>query len=655
MTSSPNSPGRKKKHILLVSLSHSKGNIWSLAEVASIVGKRSVTPPLGIITIAGLIPRETFALRFVDLNVARLSEADYQWADCLFVTDMFGSEDRDEVFGTAKRLGIPVVLGGGVIIEQYRDIDKGVHLVIGEAEGLMPQLIEDLLAGTLKRAYALPYSREMADDLRSYFGGDLFMLPVGQFPSPTEAPLPRFDLLDMGAYFMMGIQTTRGCPMNCDFCTIWPRFGRTPRTKPVSAVIAELDELYRLGWRDDVTLCDDNTFGDKAYFNRLLDALIPWQRRHNRVISFITQASLNIADDPELLKRMRAARMTTHFIGFESVEPEALREVNKSTNLAGNTRDRVIALQQHGMGIYAGVIVGFDSDPADVDRRIFRAFQDLGIQNLMLNLLMAPPGSVVYKRLDAEARINRTLRPSSWMPFISNIFSNRPLQEVMLSYRRTLTALYPGNMKPFFERCATYYERLCGANLEPPMKTLARLAPDVEPLPRDKGFCGTTGVSLPAALKLAVHHIFSPSFPHLLRFLWRVKRRWPEHLNSAFISTVLGTHFQNITQSYCEAAEVWEFLFARLAALNNSLGQEFATPTEMAGDLVPQRYFIKMPDIPPRAATPVPPKEAEALGDAALREAESRYGGLSKTAKELLRGDYSRFRNDVAACVARRR
>ena len=321
---------------------------WSFKHALPFQGKRSAYPPLGLLTIAALLPPH-WSKRLVDTNVRPLTDSDLGWADVALVSGMLVQKDSLlAILDRCHACGIRTVVGGPIasgFTELHRYAD---HIVIGEAEELIATLAEDLERGKAKPQYK-----------------------ASEMPALDRSPLPDLSLINTRHYCSMAIQYSRGCPYNCEFCDIIEIYGRKPRTKSVAQVIAELEQLYERKWRGAVFLVDDNFIGNRKNVKQLLPVLAAWNNRHRRPFTFFTEASMNLADDPELLGLMKAAGFIRVFLGIETPVEASLKEANKLQNTQRSLLDSVRCIQQYGIEVMAGFIVGFDSDPEDVfDRQV---------------------------------------------------------------------------------------------------------------------------------------------------------------------------------------------------------------------------------------------------------------------------------------------
>ncbi len=355
---------------------------WSYKHALRFVGKRASLPPLGLLTIAGMLP-ETWNQRLVDLNVRKLRDRDLAWADCVFISGMVIQKDAAlRMVARCKTAGLTIVAGGPLFTMDHEAFDQVDHFVLNEAELTLPQFLNDLSAGKAKRVYAAEGFADMA-----------------------QTPAPRWDLLDMKRYHAMEIQYSRGCPFNCDFCNITSLLGHRVRTKSSDQILAELDSLYAAGWREQIFFVDDNFIGNKRHLKTdLLPKLSSW-RRDKQGISFHTEASINLADDPLLMSQMVDAGFNAVFVGIETPDDDSLAECNKKQNKNRDLVADVKRIQRAGLQVQGGFIVGFDNDKPSVFRRQIEFIQNSGIVTAMVGILQAPKGTRLYQRMEREGRI----------------------------------------------------------------------------------------------------------------------------------------------------------------------------------------------------------------------------------------------------------
>src|SRR5215468_966632 len=311
---------------------------WSFRHALSFEGKRSAYPPLGLLTVSAMLP-DAWERRLVDMNIQPLKPSDIKWADVVFASAMIVQKDSlRRVVELCKAEGKRVVIGGPYATSGAKYLSQADHIFLGEAETTLPVFIRDLERGAPKHIYQ-----------------------AAERPSLSATPIPDFHLADLRRYSAMPVQYSRGCPFQCEFCDIIEIYGRVPRTKSNEQMLAELDALLRTGWRGSVFIVDDNFIGNKRNVKRLLPELAEWHERNGRPFAFLTEASVNLADDEELLEGMRRAGFRSVFLGIETPVEESLKEARKTQNTRKNLLDSVKKIQSYGMEVIGGFIVGFDS------------------------------------------------------------------------------------------------------------------------------------------------------------------------------------------------------------------------------------------------------------------------------------------------------
>ena len=354
---------------------------WSFQHVLRFVSKKSAFPPLGLLTVAAMLP-PTWNLRLVDLNVRALDGADLQWADYVLLSGMIVHKNSaHEIAARCAAHGKPVIAGGPLFTTGHREFPEIPHFVLGEAENVIADLVRDMDRGTVQPLY-----RSAA------------------WPDVRAVPVPRWDLVRMRDYVTMPVQFSRGCPFNCEFCDIVVMNGRVPRTKEPAQVVGELEALRRRGWSDMVFIVDDNFIGHRKRAKQLLREIIAWRARTLPKMGFFTEASMNLADDAQLCELMARAGFKKVFMGIETPSEEGLQECNKRQNRR-DLAHAVKTVQRAGMEVMGGFIVGFDSDPRDIFRRQFEFIQQSGVVTAMVGLLSALPETALYRRLAHEGRI----------------------------------------------------------------------------------------------------------------------------------------------------------------------------------------------------------------------------------------------------------
>ncbi len=355
---------------------------WSFRHALSFEGKRSAYPPLGLLTVSAMLPDE-WERRLVDMNIQPLKPSDIKWADVVFASAMLVQKDSlGRVVELCKAEGKRVVIGGPYVTTGAERLPQADHIFLGEAETTLPEFVRDLGLGVPKRVYQ-----------------------AAERPPLSTTPVPDFHLADLRRYSAMPVQYSRGCPFQCEFCDIIEIYGRVPRTKSNEQVLAELDALFRIGWRGTVFIVDDNFIGNKRNVKRLLPVLADWSERHGRPFSFITEASVNLAEDDELLDGMRRAHFRRVFLGIETPVEASLKEAQKGQNMRRNLLDSVRKIQSYGMEVMAGFIVGFDNDPEDIFERQIEFIRESAIPLAMVGLLTALPDTQLWRRLEREGRL----------------------------------------------------------------------------------------------------------------------------------------------------------------------------------------------------------------------------------------------------------
>jgi radical SAM superfamily enzyme YgiQ (UPF0313 family) len=406
---------------------------WSYQHALPYVRKRAALPPLGLATLAALLPRR-WEVRLVDLHVRELSDDDLVWADVVLVSAMIvQAPSAREVLRRARARGLRTVAGGPAPTTAPGLFEEADHLFQGEAEGRLAGLVEAL------EDPSRPAPRVLS--------------PVGDArPSLQGTPVPRFDLLELDAYASLSLQLSRGCPFQCEFCDIIEVFGRVPRLKSAEAVLAELDALYALGARGSLFFVDDNFIGNRRAVARLLPRIEAWQEAHGRPFDLYTEASLDLAKEQELLEAMVRAGFSAVFVGIESPAPESLREAHKMQNLRLDPAEAVRILTRAGLEVFAGFILGFDADPQDVFELQVAFINESPIPRAMIGLLTALPGTALWRRLEQEGRLREASSGDQFdRPNFATAMDDRTL---LAGYRRVLAACYSD--EAYYARCARH-------------------------------------------------------------------------------------------------------------------------------------------------------------------------------------------------------
>jgi radical SAM superfamily enzyme YgiQ (UPF0313 family) len=414
---------------------------WSFKHALQFIRKQASVPPLGLITVAAMLPG-SWEKRLVDLNVRKLADADLKWADMVFVSGMAVQRDAAHaVIARSKAAGVKVVAGGPLFIHEYEDFPDVDHFILNEAELTLPPFLSDLEKGCAQRVYS-----------------------TTEFADTQQTPVPLWHLLDLKAYAGMAIQFSRGCPYNCDFCNVTVLLGHRPRLKTSGQIVAELDALYQLGWRGSVFFVDDNLIGNKRVLKEsLLPALIEW-RKGKTGLTFNTEASINLADDEELMHLMSDAGFDTVFIGIETPNEESLSECGKKHNKNRDLIEDIKRIQRHGMQVQGGFIIGFDSDTPSIFQRQVEFIQKSGIVTAMVGLLQAPMGTRLYQRLASEGRLLGTFSGDN-VDGMTNIIPKMNMDVLHKGYESVIASLYaPAN---YYARVKTFLREY-----KPPKVTL---------------------------------------------------------------------------------------------------------------------------------------------------------------------------------------
>lgn len=486
---------------------------WSYHYIMDVMGFKSLHPPLGLLTVASLFPRERYELRLVDENIETLEDADIEWADFAFLSAMISQ--KDSLIRAARRCqgkGVPTIAGGPYPTTYWQEIDFIDHFVLGEAETHFGSFLRDLEEGTAKPVY--------------------FELKK---PASDEIPVPAWDLVKMDQYHSAALQFSRGCPFTCEFCDIPGLYGRVPRTKSAGSIIAEMDTLYQHGFRGPIDFVDDNFIGNKKAALQILPHIIQWQESHDHPYFFLTEASLNLASLPELMRLMREARFTMVFVGIESPDPNVLVKMGKKQNTQKTAENHVLnavrTIQQGGLEVYAGIIIGADGEPSTMVSDYYRFIQKAGISVALINLLSALKGTALYDRLKSENRLldhalsDKDFTASS----IVNFRTEKDPEVLKHDFKKLYRDLYL-DLNAYYERCLT----LLGNKPAPPGKP--------------KAFRPSVRKFLGLAFLFAKMFI-SRQGPAHLRYLYRSLRKHPTRLVESFMHVVLGYHLYRYAQS----------------------------------------------------------------------------------------------------------
>jgi len=415
-------------NVLLVCPRFHGRSFWDMSAHCAVFGAGIPAPPLGLITVAALLP-PTWECRLVNRNTEELADADLDWADMIMTGGMIPQRpDTQTVIALAQARGKPVVVGGPDATSSPEAYAQADFQVLGEAEGIIDTFVAAWDAGSRI----------------GVFTAEKFTIDV------TRTPIARYDLLKRGQYMYYGVQFARGCPFTCEFCDIIELYGRVPRVKTIKQILSELETVYRLGYRGRLDFVDDNFIGNKKAVKAFLPHLIQWQKERGYPFEFSTEASINIADDDQLLALMRAANFSTVFVGIESPDPDTLISMQKKQNTRRVLADSVQKIYRAGMTVYAGFIVGFDSEKYGVADAMTALIEAAAIPVCMVGLLFALPNTQLTRRLEKEGRL---LPPSHVSELAGlgagdqcaaglNFHTARPRGDILDDLKRILQRIY---------------------------------------------------------------------------------------------------------------------------------------------------------------------------------------------------------------------
>jgi radical SAM superfamily enzyme YgiQ (UPF0313 family) len=395
-------------------------SFWSFTEAIRLVGRKAMSPPLALVTVAALLP-QNWEFRLVDRNVREISEEDWTWAEIVMLSAMIvQKEDLLQQVREAKRRGKRVAVGGPYPTAMPEECREADYLILDEGEVTLPQFLAALDRG------------ERAGVFRAN----------GQKPDVTLTPIPRFDLLDLNAYSEMSVQFSRGCPFSCEFCDIIVLYGRKPRTKTPSQMLGELQRLYDLGWRRSVFVVDDNFIGNKKNVKRFLSELQPWMVERDYPFSFTTEASIDLAQDQELMDLMVQCNFSAVFVGIETPDTQSLELTGKTQNNRHPLADSVTRLARSGLRVMAGFIIGFDAEEAGAGKRIFDFVEQTAIPTTSFSMLQALPGTALSQRLAEEGRLLEASSGDINQTTLMNFVPTRPLEQIAQEYVEAFWGLY---------------------------------------------------------------------------------------------------------------------------------------------------------------------------------------------------------------------
>ncbi|ELS00874.1 Fe-S oxidoreductase [Xenococcus sp. PCC 7305] len=409
-------------------------SFWSFEKTLALVDCKALLPPLGLITVASIFPKE-WEYKLVDRNVRSVTDAEWEWAELVIISGMI-VQKTDMIAGIqeAQAHGLPVAVGGPYATSLPDEVAMAEYLILDEGEITIPLFVEAFNQGAKQGVFR---SEEKA--------------------AVTETPIPRYDLLELDAYDNMSVQFSRGCPFQCEFCDIIVLYGRKPRTKEPKQIIAELEFIYNLGWRGGVFMVDDNFIGNKRNVKILLKELRVWMKEKDYPFSFDTEASVDLANDPELMELMVDCSFKKVFLGIETPDEASLALTQKYQNTRDPLTESVDKITRTGLQVMAGFIIGFDNEKSGAGDRIVQFVEQTGIPMAMFSMLQALPNTALWHRLEKEGRLlnqGANINQTTLMNFVPT----RPIEEIAREYVNGFWALY--DPARFLDRTYRYYLKL---------------------------------------------------------------------------------------------------------------------------------------------------------------------------------------------------
>jgi radical SAM superfamily enzyme YgiQ (UPF0313 family) len=494
---------------------------WSFSGLLKFIDKKAIFPPLGLLTVAAMVPEE-WEKKLIDVNVEKLEQKDIDWADMIFISAMIvQKEDTIAIIKRCKTAGKIVVAGGPIFTsmhEEFESLDVD-HFVLDEGEITLPRFLKDLENGNPQYIYR-----------------------TSERPDISKTPIPLWSLIDVNNYYGMMLQYSRGCPFNCEFCDIVIMNGRIPRTKSPDQVLKELQAIYDLGYTGFFFIVDDNFIGNKTKVKKMLKELILWQEERNYPYEFLTEASLNLADDLELLELMKKANFKSVFLGIETPSIESLKECGKLQNTRKDLVESVKLIQSYGMMVMGGFIVGFDSDTEEIFDAQIEFIQRTGITTAMFGLLGALPKTQLWNRLKREGRLIDNMSGEN-TDGTTNFIPKMGMNKLLDGYFKVLSTIY--NPKYYYKRIYTLIdnytptvnrkpEELSNKNKKPKKSKLASFSKD-----EIKSFLKTVYF-----LGLKSHNRF-----RFWKLFFKTMKNKPEAIALAVEQAIYGEHFEKVTKN----------------------------------------------------------------------------------------------------------
>ncbi len=515
---------------------------WGNNFALDLLGIRAAFPPLGLLTVAAMFPSR-YNLRVVDLNVTSLKDRDLEWADLAFTSTMIVQRPSlEQVVERCSRAGIPVIAGGPHPTTFHREMEGIDHFVLDEVEETFSAFLHDLENGTAKRVYRAPRK-----------------------PDVTLTPLPRFDLIEMNDYYSMCLQFSRGCPFDCEFCDITKLYGRVSRTKTPEQMVAEFDHLHELGWRGPLFLVDDNFIGNKREVTRLLPAIADWQKERGYPFSLSTEASVNLVRMNDLMDVMIEAGFDTVFLGIETPNPKALKKMKKPQNISMRDDNYLFTavrkIQQKGMQVQGGFILGLDEDDESAFDAQIEFIQETGIPIALVGLLTALKDTNLWERLKREGRLLD--KPIEINATALNFKPQMDPATLVEGYLRVIGTIYDSTLENYFERCLTLLKHL---NPVPHIN---------KPVGQHALYAGIMGIR---------RRLTKAQLPAFSRYIATVSKDHPRMLPLAIRLAATGHHCEKFTRQQTVIREFKEYLNSQLAAIHNARPEQ--TPTPDVGDRI---------------------------------------------------------------------
>lgn len=480
---------------------------WSFQYALKFISKKSGMSPLGLITVAALLPAH-WEKKLADMNTGPLTDRDLLWADYVLVSAMDIQKGSARlVVDRCKSLGIKTIMGGPLVSSDTSAFEDVDHLLLGEAELTVPLFWRDLQTGQAKHVYQ-----------------------TDGWADITQTPTPAWELLDLKQYACLNIQYSRGCPFDCEFCDITSLYGHTPRTKSTAQVLQELEAIYRAGWRGGVFFVDDNFIGNRRKLKEdVLPQIVDWMKKRCYPFNFLTEVSINLSDDEELMRLMVRAGFRSVFIGIETVHEESLAECNKVQNKNRDLLLCVKKIQRMGLQVQGGFIVGFDNDTPQIFSQMIRFIQESGVVTAMVGLLNAPKRTRLYQRLSEEGRILSDFNGNNTDMQI-NFVPKMNLQTLLAGYKYIVTTIYAP--RQYYRRVRNFLTEYC-----PPKGGSTRLT------------WTNIAAFFRACLRLGV--IGRERVQYWKLFFWSLFHK-PAVFALAVSLSIYGYHFRRVFEEYCK-------------------------------------------------------------------------------------------------------